>query len=93
MFDQGITMDYISKPSIMRLARRAGVKSISEPCYPCIQELMDSKLQEIVRNVLIINSEQSTKTIMSDNVYDALRIMGEKVSKSDDLGVKSVCSK
>ena len=86
-------MDIISKPSVMRLARRAGIKSMSEPCYPCIRSHMDSKLRDIIRVILAVNSEQSTKTIMSDNVYDALRMMGKNVSKSDDLGVKSVCSK
>ena len=57
-------MEKISKPSINRLARRAGVKSISEDCYDTIRNLIGMELTNIVKNVILINSHNQTKTII-----------------------------
>ena len=40
--------NYITKPSIVRLARRAGVKSLSEDCYDEIFDLANIILTDIV---------------------------------------------
>lgn len=86
-------MDYISRPSITRLARRAGIKSLSEECYTCVGDIMEERLREIIHVVVVVNSEHPTKTIMPDDVYNALSIKDVNIAKSDELGIKSVCSK
>ena len=79
-------MDYITKPSITRLARRAGVKSISEDCYTVIHDSIGQSIEDIVRVALVVNGARSTKTLMVDDVYDALRLKGYNVAHSADLG-------
>jgi histone H3/H4 len=85
-------MNDITKPSITRLARRAGVKSVSEGCFNAIRHLIDSRLNELIRTALIVNSEHQTKTLMSEDVYDAFSIIGQNVTQSSDMGT-STCSK
>lgn len=82
----------ITKPSITRLARRAGVKSVSEDCYELIRKLIDAKLEEILGTTMIINSEHQTKTLMAEDIYEAVAFNGTNLTQSSELGV-STCSK
>ena len=79
-------MEYIAKPSITRLARRAGVKSIAEDCYPVIHEAIGKAIRDVVKTALVVNSERSTKTLMVEDVFDAFRLNGHNVAQSTDLG-------
>ena len=78
-------MDHLSKPSITRLSRRAGVKSLSDDCHDTIRKLIDTKLNDIIKSVSIVNSEHNTKTIMVNDVYDALQLLNHNITSSNDL--------
>jgi histone H3/H4 len=80
----------ITRPSITRLARRAGIKSVSEECFPSIRALISQHIDNIVRNALIINSEHQTKTLMPDDIYDALSLIGENLAQSNELGTNTI---
>lgn len=86
------TMQGITKPSITRLSRRSGVKSLSDDCYDEIRVIMNDKLKEIVNAVMIVNSEHNTKTIMVNDIYNALHLLGHNVTQSSELNT-STCSK
>jgi histone H3/H4 len=79
-------MEHITKPSITRLVRKAGVKSMSEDCYPVIRNLIQTIIEDIVSKALIMNSEHSTKTLMNEDIYEALSFMGYNVGRSDCVG-------
>ena len=79
-------MEKISKSSINRLARRAGVKSISDDCFDTIRNLMGMELNNIIKTVLIVNN---TKTIMTKDIYNALHIMNYNITESKDLNTNS----
>ena len=83
--------DSLTKPSITRLARKAGVKSMSDDCIPMIRNLIGIKLHEILGTALIINEERNTKTLMANDVYGAFELLGLKIARSNDLGTSS-CS-
>lgn len=85
-------MDNITKPSITRLARRAGVKSLSDECYDNVRNMIGVYLKEIIATALIVNSEHNTKTLMSEDIYEALRLCGYNVTQSYDLGTNT-CTK
>jgi histone H3/H4 len=80
----------IARPSIIRLARRAGIKSVSEECIPLIRALIYTRLDYIIQNALIINSEHGTKTLMTDDVYDALSFTNENLTQSNELGTSTI---
>lgn len=80
----------ITRPSITRLARRAGIKSVSEECFPYIRALLEQRLALVVGNALVVNTEHSTKTLMQNDVYDALGLLGENLARSTDLGTCTV---
>jgi histone H3/H4 len=82
----------ITKPSITRLARRAGVKSVSDDCFNSIRHLISNHLDELIQASLIVNSEHQTKTLMSEDIYDAFSLIGQNVTQSSDLGT-TTCSK
>ena len=80
----------MTRPSITRLARRAGVKSISEECFISIRALVSQKIHNIIKNALVINSEHQTKTLMADDIYEALALLGENLTQSHDLGTTTI---
>ena len=80
-------MDGITKPSLTRLARRAGVKSLSEDCFDTVRNLIGMKLSEVLKIVSIVNSEHQTKTIMASDIYEALHLLNYNVTQSNDLNV------
>jgi len=82
-------MEKISKPSINRLARRAGVKSISEDCYNTIRNLIGMELTNIIKNVILMNNHNQTKTIMVKDIYDTLHLMDYNITQSNDLNTNS----
>lgn len=82
-------IDNISKPSITRLARQAGIKSLSEDCFETVRNLIDEKLNEVVKTVIVVNSEHQTKTIMVSDVYKALQLLNYNVAESSYLNTKN----
>lgn len=77
----------ITKPSITRLARKAGVKSISEECFPYIRALLEQRAKEVIRNALIITT---TKTLMPEDIYESLALTGVNLTQSNDLGTTTL---
>jgi len=82
-------IDNISKPSITRLARQAGIKSLSEDCFETVRNLIDDKLNEVVKAIIVVNSEHQTKTVMVSDVYKALQILNYNVAESSYLNTKN----
>ena len=74
-----------TKPSITRLARRAGVKSMSHVCVDTIRSLIGVELNEIIRMAVILNEQNSTKTVMTDDVYNALKFLDMNIARSDEM--------
>ena len=74
-----------TKPAITRLARRAGVKSMSDDCINPIRNLIAMELDKILQTTLIVNQQHSTKTIMPEDVYDALSLYGIHVAKTEEF--------
>ena len=80
-------MEGITKPSLTRLARRAGVKSLSEDCFDTVRNLIGMKLTEVIKTINVVNSEHQTKTIMPTDVYESLYLLNYNVTQSNDLCV------
>jgi histone H3/H4 len=80
----------MTRPSITRLARKAGVKSISEDCFTNIRALVNQQLHTIIQSALVINSEHQTKTLMADDIYESLAMLGKNLTQSHDLGTTTV---
>ena len=74
-----------TKPAITRLARRAGVKSMSDDCIIPLKHLVAMKLDELLSTTLIVNSQHATKTIMPDDVYEALSLCGINVARTEEF--------
>jgi histone H3/H4 len=84
--------ELFTKPAILRLARKAGIKNLSEDCYEPIRSLMGAEMEEILRISIYINEIRNTKTIIVDDIADSLRLLGKNTAKSEDLSIAS-CSK
>lgn len=82
----------IARASIVRLARKSGVKSISDDCLDLTRAIMCKKLDEIIRTVLIVNDERQTKTLMPEDVYEALSLLDNNLARTTEMGT-STCSK
>lgn len=85
-------MEDITKPSITRLARRAGVKSVSDECFDPIRNIISYQMDDLIKTALVVNSEHQTKTLMAEDIYDAFTLLKHNVTQSTDLGT-TTCSK
>ena len=72
----------VNKPSLTRLARQAGIKSVADDCYPHIRYLINRRLTQVLDNSLVLNR---TKTLLPNDVYKALEIENIHITKSDCL--------
>lgn len=86
----------LSAPSITRLARRAGVKSMSKDCLDIVRLSVDEQVASIVEKTLIVsntkNNRQKGKVLAVEDVYTALSLMGHQVAQSNELG-KTTCGR
>ncbi len=84
------TQQKITKPSIIKIARKAGIKNISDECIEPIRQQIHKDIFDIINHCVIINEVKGTKTILLDDLNDALRFMGHNVAKSDELSCSSL---
>lgn len=84
-------MSNITQPSLYRLARQAGVKTMSSDCTDVLRKLLERRTDEIVKTIIVLNKQSGTKTIMANDVYAGLNIMGINLTKSESMG-KTTCS-
>jgi len=80
----------VTRPSITRLARKAGVKSVSEECFPLLRAVIVQKIDEIIKNALTVNTERQTKTLMTEDIYESLSLTGENLAQSHELGTTTM---
>lgn len=80
----------LTRPSITRLARRAGIKSVSDDCFDLIRAFITIHLNQIIRASLVVNSEHQTKTFMSEDVYEALALSNINLAQSSELGTITI---
>lgn len=86
-------MKELTDPSIARIGKKAGVKSMSRECHDTIRSLIEKQIDDIAATMLVVNSERQTKTIMADDAYDALALLGYNVTDSCSIGTKPVLHK
>ena len=86
------SMDGFTKPAISRIARAAGVKSMADDCTETIRNIIGIELNNVIDAVLVVNDERQTRTIMPEDVYEALKLLGHNLAHSDDLSANP-CTK
>jgi histone H3/H4 len=68
-------MENITKISIKRLSKCAGVKTISDDCYDLIRDIIENKVKDVVENsCVIMNEDKNSKTLSHLYVYQALEL-------------------
>ena len=79
----------ITKPSIVRLLRKAGVKSVSDNCYGAINDLIEKKINEILDVLLVVNSQTQINTLMVEDLYNSLRFLNVNLADSGEICIKT----
>ena len=69
-------MSDISKQGIIRLARKAGVKSLSASCIPLMRKLMSEKVEDILKLTIILSENNKYKTTGVEDLVKALEYDG-----------------
>jgi len=76
--------NFINKPSLVRLSKIAGVKSLSQDSYDILNKVALDKLEEIVDTCIIVNSQNKNKIISKKDLYSALHILGYNLTSNTD---------
>lgn len=80
----------ISKPSLTRLARKAGIKSLSDDCFPVLNTIIQNRLKDILRISHVLMEQRNGRVILERDCYDSVSILGEEMGRSDHLGTRVV---
>ena len=72
----------ITKPAIVRLSRKSGVKTLSDDCYDTIRHIIDKELRSVIQTMLIVNSERNNKTLMVNDLYDSLKLLNVNLTET-----------
>ncbi|KAJ3124163.1 Histone H4 [Nowakowskiella sp. JEL0407] len=67
----------ITKPAIRRLARRAGVKRISNGVYPEVRVTLKSYLQRVIMDSILYAENSHRKTLLAIDIVHALKKQGK----------------
>ncbi len=67
----------ITKPAIRRLARRGGVKRISNLIYPEVRAALKKFLEHVLRDTVVYTEHAQRKTVMPKDVVLALKRRGQ----------------
>jgi histone H4 len=73
------TLDGISKPSIRRLGRRAGVKRLNNKMYETMRKEMQAFLSTVLHDALIYTTNGKRHTIQVNDVLLSLMRNGRKL--------------
>ncbi len=79
-----------SKPSILRLARKAGVKCIAENCYELIDTMIYMRLQEIIEDGLTVKNSRGGKVLTQDDIRESLILKGVHVPPAHNLSTDKI---
>lgn len=79
----------VSNSSLIRLARRAGVKSVSRDFYKYTSTELEQIVKEIVDTAVDVRDGRNTKTLLAEDAYEAMRLHGYNVCESSELGTKT----
>lgn len=72
-------LERISNGSIMRLARRGGVKRISRTCYPATRGILYHFLDQILSDAICYTKHGRRKTVTTTDVVFALKRRGRTI--------------
>lgn len=75
----------LNKPSVMRLARRAGVKTMADNCVDTVNDILIEHLDDILRSSLVVHSLNNNNTLSAEDVVNGLTFMGHNVTYSDKM--------
>ncbi|MES2875531.1 MAG: histone-like protein [Bacteroidota bacterium] len=70
-------IDRISKGSLKRMARRGGVKRMSDSCIPVIRNKLKEYLQAVLKDAVILVDHAKRKTVTVEDVVRAVRRQGK----------------
>jgi len=76
--------NFINKPSLVRLSKIAGVKSLSHDSYDILNKVALDKIEDIVHTCIIVNSQNKNKIISKKDLYSALHILGYNLTSNTD---------
>src|SRR3989304_977601 len=79
-------MENLTKPAIRRLARRGGVKRISQNCYSLIRTSLKGFLSDIMMIVAVLAEYEKKKTVKAKDVMYALRMKMRSPSQLSGTG-------
>ena len=76
---------YFTRPAIMKLARKAGVKSLSEDCYRLIDSILASRIEQLVKDGLLVHKFRGAKVLTCNDIQEAAKLRGYFYADGDEL--------
>jgi histone H4 len=81
----GTNCDGLTKPAIRRLARRGGVKRISDDSYEEAQAAQKAFLEIVIRDAVLYTEHMRRKTVMASDIIASLKRNGKTLFPTDGI--------
>lgn len=87
MFDKS-TGHKLKKPTIKRLARKAGIVRVKRDMYNEVRYEFDRKLKQIIGNAIVYMEYAKRQTITSGDILEALRVSNNTMYGHADIVIR-----
>lgn len=79
----------IPKSVILRIGKSIGVKSISDDGVDFLKSQLCSDLEELISIIMLSKKEHGSKTVMIENLYDAMYFSNQNLVNLNRLNLPS----
>ena len=88
--EQGAVELFFTRPSLLKIARKAGIKSLADDCYHLIDTMMIDRIEKLVREGILVNKVRGGKVLTAEDVQVAAHLRGQNVTSGDALSFSKV---
>ncbi len=85
MSSEKSTDTYFTRPTILKLARKAGVKSLSEDSYKVIDAVMCARIEQLVREGLWVLRFRGARVLNASDIQEGIKLRGMFYADGKDL--------
>lgn len=81
------TPTFYTKPAIVRLARKSGIKILTDDAIPLIDNMLRERVRELTKDSLVVLMARNARTLQSADVMEALKLRGQWRTSGEHLAL------
>ncbi len=81
------TPTFYTKPAIVRLARKSGIKILTDDAIPMIDRMLRQRVRELTNDSLAVLNARNARTLQAADVMEAIKMRGQIRTSGEHLAL------